>query len=298
MNVRINWSRLLDNELLNVQYRACSESHAWRKPPKHGSLRRALFGEFGARELFRDGSKLNRERSKSYGNPIFVAVWVDGEPWAILVKERVAAIIPLSDLADYEESKAKIRKTHAFSKQVAGELELVFDRATKHLLLDEQYFYQPIELDLMGTTISENNGPNDDSERDSRNTSQTINSDNDKANDELANYWQDLEREINLSLADRDSRSLRLEQANKKPEVRKLITTIYTRNPDVIAEVLDRSNGICGECGSNAPFLRTTNGTPYLEVHHRRPLSEGGEDTVQNAVALCPNCHRKFHYGK
>ena len=24
-------------------------------------------------------------------------------------------------------------------------------------------------------------------------------------------------------------------------------------------------------------------------------LSKGGEDTVENAVALCPNCHRKMH---
>jgi len=27
------------------------------------------------------------------------------------------------------------------------------------------------------------------------------------------------------------------------------------------------------------------------------PLSEGGEDTLENAIALCPNCHRKMHYG-
>ncbi len=37
--------------------------------------------------------------------------------------------------------------------------------------------------------------------------------------------------------------------------------------------------------------------TPYLEVHHRIPLAKKGEDTVANAIALCPNCHRKSHYG-
>jgi 5-methylcytosine-specific restriction protein A len=26
-------------------------------------------------------------------------------------------------------------------------------------------------------------------------------------------------------------------------------------------------------------------------------LSEGGGDTVDNAVALCPNCHRECHHG-
>ncbi|HDR7378766.1 TPA: HNH endonuclease [Bacillus toyonensis] len=38
-------------------------------------------------------------------------------------------------------------------------------------------------------------------------------------------------------------------------------------------------------------------GTPYLEVHHVVPLATGGEDSVENAVALCQNCHRKAHYG-
>jgi len=25
------------------------------------------------------------------------------------------------------------------------------------------------------------------------------------------------------------------------------------------------------------------------------PLAEGGPDTVENTVALCPNCHRRCH---
>ncbi|MFU8787539.1 MAG: HNH endonuclease [Methylobacter sp.] len=34
-----------------------------------------------------------------------------------------------------------------------------------------------------------------------------------------------------------------------------------------------------------------------MEVHHIVPLSQGGEDTIEYVVALCPNCHRKRHYG-
>jgi 5-methylcytosine-specific restriction protein A len=26
-------------------------------------------------------------------------------------------------------------------------------------------------------------------------------------------------------------------------------------------------------------------------------LSTGGEDTLENAIALCPNCHRRAHFG-
>ena len=47
-----------------------------------------------------------------------------------------------------------------------------------------------------------------------------------------------------------------------------------------------------------APFNRDSNDTEYLEVHHKLPLAENGDDTVENAIALCPNCHRHAHYGK
>lgn len=30
-------------------------------------------------------------------------------------------------------------------------------------------------------------------------------------------------------------------------------------------------------------------------AHHIIWLLGGGEDTIQNTVALCPNCHRKMH---
>ena len=43
-----------------------------------------------------------------------------------------------------------------------------------------------------------------------------------------------------------------------------------------------------------APF-KDKNGNPYLENHHVEWLSKGGEDTIDNAVALCPNCHKKMH---
>ena len=47
-------------------------------------------------------------------------------------------------------------------------------------------------------------------------------------------------------------------------------------------------------CGQNAPFLNAQ-GEPYLELHHIIWLSHGGSDSVDNVVALCPNCHRKMH---
>ena len=93
------------------------------------------------------------------------------------------------------------------------------------------------------------------------------------------------------------ARKLRLANATKIPQTQVATGRIFIRNPDVIAEVLDLAAGICGSCQTAAPFSRKSDGTPYLEVHHKQQLSNGGEDTVANAIALCPNCHRKQHYG-
>jgi 5-methylcytosine-specific restriction protein A len=69
----------------------------------------------------------------------------------------------------------------------------------------------------------------------------------------------------------------------------------YIRDPEVIAWVLEEAAGICENCGSPAPFKRI-DGEAFLEVHHVRPLSEGGPDVIENAAACCPNCHRRLHH--
>ena len=81
-----------------------------------------------------------------------------------------------------------------------------------------------------------------------------------------------------------------LDAENKTPELIEVTTRVYKRSPYVVAEVLSRANGKCQSCMSDAPFLKV-DGTPFLEVHHIEWLSNGGEDSVENAIALCPNCH-------
>ena len=66
------------------------------------------------------------------------------------------------------------------------------------------------------------------------------------------------------------------------------------RCAEVKAWVLYSAKGVCGSCGNSAPFSKA-DGTPYLEVHHVVQLAEDGPDTVDNAVAVCPNCHRALH---
>jgi len=99
-----------------------------------------------------------------------------------------------------------------------------------------------------------------------------------------------------------DSRKERIRRLKNQiilvPESYETTTKMYKRNPDVIAEVLFRANGVCEKCNKIAPFVRISDGTPYLEVHHVNRLADGGEDTVNNAIAVCPNCHRELHFGK
>lgn len=99
------------------------------------------------------------------------------------------------------------------------------------------------------------------------------------------------------STRSRQQRLERLAKAPKKPKTIRTISTAYVRNPDVVAEVLFRSEGCCEGCKKPAPFVSKATGDPYLEVHHITPLAQGGDDTVDNAWALCPNCHREKHFG-
>jgi 5-methylcytosine-specific restriction protein A len=82
----------------------------------------------------------------------------------------------------------------------------------------------------------------------------------------------------------------------KKPKRRTVQVTDYDRDPRVAAWVLRKAKGKCEGCTSHAPFKKD-DGSLFLEVHHVVRLADGGRDMVDNAVALCPNCHRELHHG-
>lgn len=78
------------------------------------------------------------------------------------------------------------------------------------------------------------------------------------------------------------------------PSSRKIVAKQFTRNPWVSEHAKRRAAGICQLCMFPAPF-KNNSGVPYLETHHIVWMSAGGEDTPENTVALCPNCHKKMH---
>lgn len=84
------------------------------------------------------------------------------------------------------------------------------------------------------------------------------------------------------------------QKAPKKAGERMVTGTQFERDPYVSMLTKRRAKGICELCGCGAPF-KDSNDQPYLETHHVKWLSEGGEDSIENTVALCPNCHRKMH---
>jgi 5-methylcytosine-specific restriction enzyme A len=71
--------------------------------------------------------------------------------------------------------------------------------------------------------------------------------------------------------------------------------SVFPRSAEVRRSVLQRAAGTCECCGATG--FRTSSGAIYLETHHVIPLSEDGPDVVWNVVAICPNDHRRAHYG-
>lgn len=114
----------------------------------------------------------------------------------------------------------------------------------------------------------------------------------------MEEYQQNFQLEINNALhLSHEERQRGLAQVGRNSSFYEVKSKVFIRNPYVVAATLVRAQGVCEECKHKAPFNRVSDGTPYLEVHHIQPLANGGEDTIQNTMALCPNCHRKRHFG-
>lgn len=77
----------------------------------------------------------------------------------------------------------------------------------------------------------------------------------------------------------------------------RMVAYRFKRNPYIVEYAKRIASDICQDCKEPAPFINKTTKEPFLETHHIRSLADGGEDTIENTIALCPNCHRKRHYG-
>lgn len=76
----------------------------------------------------------------------------------------------------------------------------------------------------------------------------------------------------------------------------------YSRNKEVATNAVAAAKYAC-ELGCNTDlFTRKDGSSTYTEAHHLIPLCYQDEfeyslDVEANVISLCPNCHRKLHYG-
>ena len=77
-------------------------------------------------------------------------------------------------------------------------------------------------------------------------------------------------------------------------------TTKYERDPKIRRAFLKGKHLRCEVCGFDFGEAYGELGAGYIEVHHKKPVSEGVRMTDLNndLVMLCANCHRMIHRGK
>lgn len=86
----------------------------------------------------------------------------------------------------------------------------------------------------------------------------------------------------------------RAKNASTRTGFRTTSSKQYNRNPWVAEHAKRAAQGICQLCENPAPF-KDEHGEPFLETHHIKWMAKGGMDTIENTIALCPNCHRRMH---
>lgn len=106
----------------------------------------------------------------------------------------------------------------------------------------------------------------------------------------VTEYWTMPMNELRSEALDEATGHVRGKRGNRP-------RTVYERSEAVRVYGLRRADGTCEACESPAPF-KAADGRPYLELHHIRRLSDGGPDDPRWVAGVCPNCHRRAHYGQ
>lgn len=86
------------------------------------------------------------------------------------------------------------------------------------------------------------------------------------------------------------------------PELIDKETRKFKRDPLKAKRAIVYSNYKCNIDNFHKSFMTKRN-FPYMEAHHLIPLSAQDQfdvslDVEANIVCLCPNCHKRLHYGK
>lgn len=111
--------------------------------------------------------------------------------------------------------------------------------------------------------------------------------------EEAQTVSRELSEEEIIRLSDKElARYAAVKNVKREPKITQV--AVHYRDPYLKQMVKRIAEGKCQYCGEEAPFV-DKQGEPYLEAHHVVRLADGGKDSIDNVVAICPNCHRKVH---
>lgn len=100
----------------------------------------------------------------------------------------------------------------------------------------------------------------------------------------------------------RDSEAQRLEEQYIGGQRTTRLVSYYERNPELRTAAVRIHGTRCQVCGMSFAEVYGAAGEGFIEVHHRKPVSEyEGEvlvDPAAEMAAVCPNCHRMLHLAR
>lgn len=103
-------------------------------------------------------------------------------------------------------------------------------------------------------------------------------------------------------LAEKPLEALLAQYANRpqnlKPRRRSQEAISYDRDPLVVILRKRLAGYRCEVDSCQSEQFQTDSGELFVEVHHLIPLADGGPDTLDNTVAVCPTHHRSLHHGQ
>lgn len=77
----------------------------------------------------------------------------------------------------------------------------------------------------------------------------------------------------------------RYEKYERDPKTKKRYGRVWQR----VRERYVSTHPFCEECLKQGILV------PVEEVHHKKPLAEGGTHQMTNLISLCKSCHAKIH---
>lgn len=81
---------------------------------------------------------------------------------------------------------------------------------------------------------------------------------------------------------------------NDKSEIITINGKTYKRHNYLMVQIKKYRDFKCQFCSTQ---IRKANGDYYIEACHIKAKAEGGKDSLNNILILCPNCHKVFDFG-